>query len=79
MPPIYIATVRAECRDLELKPMVEDDDDAKMGTHRICAWKNGLHLFRSGVGGNIVVLWSLATDEIADTAAGEVRNMTLIA
>jgi len=50
-----------------------------MCANRIGAWKNLLHNFRLGVGGDIEVFWGYAADDVAHAASGEIRNMAALA
>src|SRR5437762_13191195 len=63
----------------ELEAVFHNEDHAKMRANRIGAWKNFLHNFRLGVGGDIEVLRSFAADDVAHAAASEIRNVAALA
>src|SRR2546430_15084644 len=63
----------------KLEAVFHNEDHPKMRANRIRAWKNFLHSFRLGVGGDIEVFRSFAADDVAHAASGEIRNMTALA
>src|SRR6266496_6499930 len=63
----------------ELEAVLDNEDHPKMRANRIRAWKNFLHSFRLGVGGDIEVFRSFAADDVAHAASGEIRNMAALA
>src|SRR5947207_6710762 len=63
----------------ELEAVLDNEDHPKMRANRIGAWKNFLHNFRLGVGGDIEVFRSFAADDVAHAASSEIRNMAALA
>ena len=50
-----------------------------MRAHGIGVWKEFLHNFRFGIGGDIEVFRSFAANDVAHAAPGEVRKMAVLA
>ncbi len=76
---IDINIIRTKGRHFELKTVFHHDNDAEMGADRVGARKNLLHRFRLGIGGDIEVFRSLAANNVAHTASGEIRDVTTLA
>ena len=75
-PAIEVGAIRAECRDLELKSIFEDDDHTEMRAHRVGPGKYLLDRFRRRVGRDVEILRSLAAKKVPHASAGEVGHVT---
>lgn len=76
-PPIQVRTVGTKGRDLELQPILQHNDDAKVRTDRVRAREKFLHNLGSRIRRDIDVFGRLAADQIAHAATSKVRNVTM--
>src|SRR4029450_8789956 len=79
MPSVDVSLIGPKRRHLKLEIVFQNDDHAKMRTDRIGSREKSLHHFRSGVGGDVVVLRRQPADHVAHTTTGEVRDVPLLA
>ena len=75
MPSIDVRAVRTKGRDLELKSIFEHDDNAEMRADCVSARKDFLDDLRPRVGRDVEIFCGLAAQQIADAAAGVVRDV----
>ena len=68
MAPIQINTVCAEGGDVKIGIALAHHDHPKVCTDGYRAAEEGLHLFRSRVGGDIVIVRLSASEHVADAA-----------
>ena len=68
---VVIGQIGTECGNLDLALADEHNNYAKLGTDSYAARKKFGYRFWCGVGGNVIIVWDLAEQHIANTAAGE--------
>ena len=78
MPAIDISVIGTKRRHLELKIVFQDQDHTKMRPDGVRPRKKPLHNFGSGVGGNVEIFRYLATNDVPDATASEIRDMTAL-
>src|SRR5439155_8412494 len=69
MPPILVGAVGTKCRDLVRMPVLNHQNDSKLGATRESLRKELHHCIRRCTGGNIVVFTTVASQQITDTLA----------
>ena len=72
---VEISAIGTESRDLELKSIFQNNDDAEMRADRVSSRKKLLHDFRPRIRRDIDVLGRFAAKQIAHTSAGIVSKM----
>src|SRR5947207_12555963 len=76
---IDVSIIGTKGGHFELEAVFHNEDHPKMRANRIGVWKNFLHNFRLGIGGDIEIFWGFAADDVAHAASGEIRNMAALA
>ena len=75
MSAVHIRLIRAKGRNFELKIVLQYDNHAETRTYRVRTRENVLHLFRSRVSDDVIILRSQIAHHIAHTAAREIRDV----
>src|SRR3954469_16820376 len=74
-PAVNVGVVGTKSCDLELKSVLDYDDNAKFRPYRISPPKNLLNRFGGCIGGDVEIVCGLSAEHVADTAAGKIGNV----
>ena len=77
-PSVHVNLIGAKGRDLELEPVFQYNDDAKMRTDRVGAREKVLDSFRLRVGGDVEILRRFTTNDVAHATASEISDMPVL-
>src|SRR5262249_46269527 len=78
VPAVDVSLIGTKCGHFELEIVLEYDDHAKMRTDCVRSGKKGLHIFRTRVGRNVVILWCQTAHHVAHAPTREVRNVSTV-
>src|SRR2546423_15593022 len=78
VPAVDVSLVGTKRRDLKLEIVLEYNDHPEVRADCVRSGEKRLHVFRAGVGGDVVILWYQTAHQVAHAATCEVRNVSAI-
>src|SRR2546430_14942083 len=78
VPAIDVSLIGTKRGHFKLETVLEYNDHTEMRADRVRSEKKGLHIFRTRVGRDVVILWCQTAHHVTHATTCEVRNVSTV-
>src|SRR5215471_13428183 len=78
VPAIDVGLIGTKCGHFELETLLEYNNHTEVRADRVRSREKRLHIFRTRVGGDVVILWCQTAHHVTHATTCEVRNVSTV-